>query len=176
MTRSTDYVIRPLGPSDAELFQVLRLRGLRESPEAFGSTYDEDVTLAREIIAERLAHSRTAPARVVFGAWRHDSLIGVVGAMQSPKRKTRHSATVWGMYVAPEARRHGIARALMDALLAEVREWPDVVRVTLSVVERADAARGLYSALGFVEFGREPDAYREADVRDTALHLVLALG
>jgi ribosomal protein S18 acetylase RimI-like enzyme len=121
------------------------------------------------VIAQRL------PARVVFGAWQGESLVGVVGAMQSPKRKTRHSATVWGLYVAPEARDHGIGRALMDALLAEVRAWPEVARVTLSVVDRAVAARGLYSALGFVEFGREPDAYREAEMRDTALHLVLAL-
>src|SRR5437764_13470551 len=108
MVQATDLQIRPLEPADAEAYQALRLLGLRETPEAFGSTFEEDVTLAREVVAERLAHSRTSPARVVFGAWRDAALVGVVGAMQSPKRKTRHAAVVWGAYVAPEQRGQGV--------------------------------------------------------------------
>ena len=175
MSQCTDFEIRPLGASDAATYQALRLRGLRDTPEAFGSTYEEDVVLTLETIADRIAHVSTSPARVVFGAWQDGTLIGVVGAFQSPKRKTRHIATVWGTYVAPEARGRGVGRQLMTTLITEVRHWPDVARVTLSVVERAAAAWRLYSALGFTEFGREADAYRGDGVSDTAIHLALVL-
>lgn len=36
---------RLLGPDDAADYQHPRLRGLQEAPEAFGSTYAEDVAL-----------------------------------------------------------------------------------------------------------------------------------
>ena len=171
-----DLRIRPLAPADADAYQDLRLRGLREAPEAFGSTFEEDVELAHDVVAERLAHILTPHASVVLGAWRDATLLGFVGAVQHAKHKTRHTAFVWGMYVTPEARGEGIGRLLMDALLAEVRCWPEVERLTLSVVERAGAARRLYSVVGFTEFGREVDAFRQAGVRDTALHLELRLG
>lgn len=83
---------------------------------------------------------------------------------------------MWGTYVAPEARGQGVGHRLLEALIDEVRAWDGVERLTLSVVERADAARRLYAALGFEVFGREPDAFRQGAARDVALHLSLALG
>jgi GNAT superfamily N-acetyltransferase len=171
----TDIQIRPLGPADVQVFQRLRLRGLQDAPEAFGSTYEEDAAMPPAVVAERLTHTRTVPANVVFGAWQGAALVGFVGCFQQAKHKTRHTASVWGTYVAPEVRGTGIGRRLMDQLITEVRQWPDVARLTLSVVERAGPARRLYASVGFVEFGREPDAFRQDSVRDTALHLVLEL-
>ena len=49
--------IRPLGPSDAAAYQAVRLRGLRESPEAFGSTYEEEVGYSIDVVAARIASS-----------------------------------------------------------------------------------------------------------------------
>jgi ribosomal protein S18 acetylase RimI-like enzyme len=167
---------RLLAPNDASEFQSLRLRGLQDVPEAFGSTYEEDVTLPLEVIADRLRGARTPACRAVIGAFVDDALVGVVGFMQSPKIKSRHTAQVWGMYVAPEVRGRGVGRGLLDALIAEVRACAGVERLTLSVVERAEAARRLYAAFGFVEFGREQDAYRHGATRDTALHLTFELG
>jgi hypothetical protein len=48
-------VIRPLGATAAAAFHALRLRGLRESPEAFGSTYEEGAGVPLDDIAARLA-------------------------------------------------------------------------------------------------------------------------
>jgi ribosomal protein S18 acetylase RimI-like enzyme len=53
---------------------------------------------------------------------------------------------VGGLGVAPGARREGIGRALMEAVLAEA---PDVVR--LEVIEQNETARKLYDELGFRE-------------------------
>ena len=166
--------IRALTAADAAEFHALRLRGLQESPEAFGSTYEEDVALSLDVVAQRIAASR-APRKIVLGAIRDGALVGVIGCFQEPKIKLRHTATIWGMYVAPEARGGGVARRLLDDVIAEVRTWPDVVRITLSVVDRAAAARELYPSAGFQSFGREPDAFRQNGVRDTVEHLVLRL-
>ena len=46
--------IRRLGPQDTAEYQALRLRGLRECPEAFGSTYEEDAQLSLDVVAARL--------------------------------------------------------------------------------------------------------------------------
>ena len=172
----TDIKIRTLRNTDAQAFQQLRLRALQDTPEAFGSTFEEDSALPLAIVGDRLEHTRTFPARVALGAWDGDALVGFVGCMQHSKRKTRHGAVVWGTYVAPEVRGARVGRRLMDHLVAEARRWPGVERLVLSVVERAAPARRLYASVGFIEFGREPDAFRESGVHDTALHLALPLG
>ena len=45
--------IRKLTVADAEAFWDLRLRGLRESPAAFGSSYEESVTTPITNVVQR---------------------------------------------------------------------------------------------------------------------------
>ena len=161
-----DIEIRPLTSRDAAEFQALRLRGLRESPEAFGSSYDEEVSRPLTVVAERLDAARSPTGRIVMGAFASGQLVGVVGCMQEARTKTRHKAVVWGMYVAPEARGRGIGRALLDRAVAEARSWPNVARIVLSVVDRASAARHLYRSAGFKPYAREVDAFRQDGHRD----------
>jgi ribosomal protein S18 acetylase RimI-like enzyme len=52
------------------------------------------------------------------------------------------------LYVAPEARRSGLGRALVDAALDSARER-GCVRIELDVDEDNDPALGLYAAAGF---------------------------
>ena len=167
--------IRQLVPGDAEAFQALRLHGLQESPEAFGSTYAEEEILSLGVIAERLTPSRKPAGRATFGAFVNDQLVGITGCMQHTKAKERHKATVWGMYVLPEHRGRGLARRLMEAIVVEARGWHDVDTLSLTVVERAAAARQMYRAFGFQPFGREPDGLRQDGVRDTVEYMALSL-
>ena len=62
--------------------------------------------------------------------------------------------------VVPTARRRGIARALLDALVAEARE-SRIARVFLEVRESNAAARALYASLGFVPIARRARYYRK---------------
>ena len=153
-------VIRILTPDDAAAYQALRLLGLRESPEAFGSTYAGEVDTPLEQIAELLARGADGND-VVFGAFDGDGgpLVGLAGLRRGTSLKTRHRAGVWGMYVAPEARGRGAGRALMSALIAHARTLHGLERLTLGVVTTNQAARALYHACGFVTYGIEPQAY-----------------
>lgn len=150
-------MIRPLAVPDAAAFQALRLCGLRESPEAFGSTYEEEAGVPLDQVAARLARGGED---VVFGAVDSEGvLVGVAGLRRDSHRKARHRAHVWGMYVAPEARGRGLGRALLEALIAHARTLAGVERLTLSVVPGNQAARSLYLRLGFIPYGLESQAY-----------------
>jgi GNAT superfamily N-acetyltransferase len=178
--RSPSIAIRPLDASDAAAFQSLRLRGLRECPEAFGSTYADESDLAMDVVARRLVPAAGFPASVVLGAFveRQDGepvLAGLAGCYQDRSRKSRHKATLWGMYVAPEARDRGVGRRLVEQVLAEARTWPGVERVLLTVVERVASARRLYEAVGFREFARERDALRQDGTSDDMLYMSVEL-
>jgi len=168
--------IRRLTRADAAEFQALRLRSLMESPEAFGSSYEEECTVALEAVAERLDASGPPAARVVLGAWSGGTLVGVVGCVQTSRFKSRHKAVIWGMYVAPEARGQGIGRALLERAIAEARAWPNVVRLMLSVVERDSPARALYRSVGFTTYARELDAFRLDGRSDAIEFMALELG
>jgi ribosomal-protein-alanine N-acetyltransferase len=62
--------------------------------------------------------------------------------------------------VVPTARRRGVARALIEAIIAEARA-SRIVRVFLEVRESNTAARGLYASMGFAPIGRRPRYYRK---------------
>ena len=75
--------------------------------------------------------------------------------------------------VAPEMRRRGFGRRLLDDVLAIAQERAAVV-ATLEVRPSNAAARALYAARGFVEAGRRPGYYPESG--EDALLLELPLG
>lgn len=60
--------------------------------------------------------------------------------------------------VAPEARRMGIARRLLDYVLDRTL-FPGIVSATLEVRISNDAAVALYKSLGFVDVGMRRDYY-----------------
>jgi ribosomal protein S18 acetylase RimI-like enzyme len=66
------------------------------------------------------------------------------------------------MYVAPAARRRGVARALMERLLADARAI-GYHRIRLGTLEEMTAAQALYRSLGFVEI----PPYRPEELVDT---------
>jgi ribosomal protein S18 acetylase RimI-like enzyme len=151
-------IVRRLTEADAEAFQALRLRGLRESPEAFGSSYEEEADRPVEIVAERLSGATGAAA---FGAFDGaGALVGIGAVRRETQRRARHRAGIYGMYVAPEARGRGLGRALLRALADHARTLEGVERLDLGVTVPNAAARGLYAAFGFVTWGVQPDAYR----------------
>lgn len=71
-------------------------------------------------------------------------------------------AEIESIGVAPGLQRQGIGRALLDALIAELRER-GVVELMLEVRESNRAATALYGTCGFVQSGRRPGYYRHPD-------------
>ena len=145
--------VRVLTAADAAAFQALRLQGLLECPTAFASSHEEEVATPPATIAERLV---SQVDRAVFGAFTAQGLVGVLGLQRESFKKLAHKAMVWGMYVAPQARRGGVGRRLVTAALAFAASPLGVGRLTLCVNAKNSAAIALYRSLGFEPFGVEP--------------------
>lgn len=139
--------VRALEAADAAVFRGLRLRALREDPAAFHATHDEDAASSVEDFAARLGAS--TPGTEVLGAFRGDELVGSLGYYRHVARKAHHRVTLWGMYVAAEERRRGVATALVEEAVRRLRAIGDVEQIEVAVVGRELPAHELYVKLGF---------------------------
>jgi len=151
--------IRILNREDAEVYQALRLRSLREHPEAFSSSEEEENGTPLEVMADQLTHTPT------FGAFLDGRLVGIVSLFRFPRVKTKHRAIVGGMYVAPEARRQGAGKALMLALMEHAHTIEGLEEVVLAVTVGNEGARKLYLDAGFVPYSVEPRYIKVGDIR-----------
>lgn len=143
--------IRVLSETDAAEFWAVRLRGLREEPESFGSAYEESVDTPLEDVARRL---KASPDSFVLGAFA-PNLIGTVGCHRKEGLKLRHKAMIWGMYVTPEWRGRALGRALLSAAIARAREVAGLEQLLLQVGIANAGASALYRSLGFTVYGVE---------------------
>jgi len=150
--------LRRLTPSDAAAHRALMLEAYERHPDAFTSSTSERARLPLSWWAERLPPGENADS-VVIGAFDDDGgLVGAAGLNIEGRIKSRHKAVLFGMYVAPQARSHGMGRQLVDAILSEARARPGLRVVQLTVTQGNDAAQGLYERCGFSSFGVEPMA------------------
>jgi ribosomal protein S18 acetylase RimI-like enzyme len=80
---------------------------------------------------------------------------------ESGRAKRRHIAWVLRMYVSADAAGAGIGRKLLERAVARARELPGVHKLNLTVAAHNERAVGLYRSVGFREFAREEDAFRD---------------
>lgn len=164
-------LIRRLGPDDAAAYRELRLRALREHPEAFTSSWEEDSAKPAEASRQRLASAHTAFWGAFDGA---GTLLGMVGLERLPRAKERHKGHVVGMYVAPEAGGRGAGQALLQALVDEAVAG-GLSDLVLTVTEGNGTALRLYERAGFRAFGAEPRAIVVDGRAHGKVHMHLAL-
>ena len=132
----------------------LRLEALLEEPTAFASSYGEELAFRDNVWIARLATAYERGGNLTFFAAVDGALVGMAGATWPAREKTRHVATLYGVYVSPEQRGKGIAAQLMRRLLAELSALPQLEKVGLTVNSACEPAVRLYQRLGFERVGR----------------------
>ena len=85
--------------------------------------------------------------------------MGIAGFRIHEGEKERHKGLLWGMYVRPDARKAGVGRQLVEAVIDHARDRVEVMQ--LSVVSGNEPARRLYASLGFVEYGVEKKSLKQ---------------
>lgn len=148
--------LRPLAPSDDELLRIATLGNLNWCGERF--TMD-DVEKRPEFAHYTVIDSARGDFGVV--AELDASPVGVCWAQFFPDQTRGYgfvddSTPELSVWVAPEVRRRGIGRRLLNALILEAKSR-GLTRMSLSV-EQGNVANNLYRSLGFEEVsGREND-------------------
>jgi ribosomal protein S18 acetylase RimI-like enzyme len=138
-----------VGRDDWGELRTLRLRALRDAPDAFGSTYaEESIRTDAEWMAWAADLADGGPSFGVVaddGGW-------IAMAMGAPHRDHPGEAGLFAMWVAPDARHAGVGRALVEQVVdwARSRDFP-VLR--LLVTETNGDAIHLYERCGFIDEG-----------------------
>lgn len=144
-----------------EQLRGIRLAALADTPTAFSSTYEVEASWPDE--------NWRAWARASGEGTRQATLIAVasegwIGIATGAIHRSRPGAILYSMWVAPVARRRGIGRGLVHAVI----EWArarDLPAVWLWVNDANTAALRMYTAAGFEPTGRREGAAHELTLR-----------
>jgi ribosomal protein S18 acetylase RimI-like enzyme len=137
-------------PTNAMLFKAVRLRGLRDTPTAFSSTYAAESRLRDRNWLER-AQEWSSKRSTTYLAMDVENPCGIVSGFLDRDDPTRaHLASMW---VAPSHRRSGIGRTLVSAIIGWARlQGADTLQ--LIVTSNNDPAIEFYNSLGFSPTGK----------------------
>lgn len=149
LSRHNGVEIVRLPITEWQSYKSLRLRALKEDPQAFGSSYEKEIQHPDEKWQSRLADNEL----LVF-AKMNGLVVGMMGAFQTDSDKISNSATVYGVYVSSEARGKGISGKLIEELL-NLLKGNDIATANLTVNKDQQAAVGLYKKYGFWVTGEE---------------------
>lgn len=135
--------VRRVRPKEWQQFRALRLRALADAPFAFARSREEEDRRPEE-------DWRSAARTPIFVAIRDGQWVGMAGCYVE---ETEATAVVWGMWVAPEARRGGLGRRLLEAVLDWARS-EGCGRARLSVTDINVGAGEFYRGAGFTPTGK----------------------
>jgi ribosomal protein S18 acetylase RimI-like enzyme len=153
MVKQSHSFMITLGPitlQNALIFKAVRLRALRDTPNAFGSTYAKEFQLTDADWIKRAAQW-SGERSAGFLAMDGDTASGIAGSFLDQDDATR--AHLVSMWTAPTHRRRGIGRLLVN----EVLEWCRLRRariLQLMVTSNNEPAILFYQHLGFTLTGR----------------------
>lgn len=164
--------IRQLSVADAEAYWALRLESLKQSPESFLMTIEEELKLENPI--QKYAEAMQIINRFTYGAFVNDELVGVVTLQLETPSKIRHKANILAMFVSQKHRGLKIGKSLMlhlidNAILLKLEQ------LHLTVVSNNIAAKNLYTTLGFTRYGLEEKALKLNGKYWDEEHMVLFL-
>ncbi|MEP6892934.1 MAG: GNAT family N-acetyltransferase [Gaiellaceae bacterium] len=134
---------------DSRELRDIRLRALADSPDAFGSTLEREQAFNDSDWQQWARDSAAGATETCFLAWVDEEPVGIVGGYIEVGRDQVHLVAMW---IDPQARRLGIGRTLIDAVVAwAVEIGASAIRLDVAV-DNAGAHR-LYETSSFAPTG-----------------------
>jgi ribosomal protein S18 acetylase RimI-like enzyme len=144
---------RQLLPSDYDEYKRVRLDCLKQYPDNFGTTYEEELNATR--LKLDCAIKKPDQSNFAFGAFNSGHhLIGICGFVAETRSKTQHRGEIVQMFVDPSYAGKGIGKALLKLSIEKAFANTQIEQIILSAVSSNTSAISLYKKLGFVEYGR----------------------
>jgi GNAT superfamily N-acetyltransferase len=150
--------IERITPEAAMVFKDVRLRALQDSPTAFSSTYAKESQFPDEEWRKR-AVRWSSDGSAIFLAMDGDAGCGIIGAYEDDEQ----CAQVVSMWMAPEARRTGLGKRLVAAVVQWARSR-GMRMLKLMVTSVNEGAISFYERMGFARTGK-----REVCPNDAAI-------
>lgn len=152
-------------PSQWQQYKDLRLRSLKEEPQAYVATYEETAQLPDDFWIKQLEEASAEQTQWLLFAKQGNNLVGIVGGFIKDKKDT---ALIILLYVANAVRGQGVAKKLMNHLISKIKQNTSIKKLEAGVNPEQTAALNLYGSLGFkvvkkfkeiLGDGREHDSY-----------------
>ncbi|MEP6950015.1 MAG: GNAT family protein [Ginsengibacter sp.] len=139
--------------TDYDDYRRIRLESLKQYPDNFGSTYEEE--LNSQSLKLDSAIKGNGQGNFAMGAFNNDNkLIGICGLVRDLRLKTRHRGEIIQMYIDPAFGGQGIGKTLLRLSIEKAFKNIEIEQIILNVVCTNDRAITLYKKLGFIEYGR----------------------
>jgi GNAT superfamily N-acetyltransferase len=144
------HIVRRLQATEWQVYKQLRLRGLVESPDAFGSTVALEQQRTDEEWQHRVSTGAVSPSDLPLLALAGNAPAGLVWAKVDQSNASL--VNLFQMWVAPEHRASGLGKQLLQMAISWAR-LRNAEAVCLGVALRDGPAMHLYRAAGFVPSG-----------------------
>jgi ribosomal protein S18 acetylase RimI-like enzyme len=138
--------VRPLRAHEWQTYRDLRLGALADAPDAFARTLAEEQGRSDAEWSQMLSASTGSPSQISLVAEWGERPVGLAyGRLAAEDPEIAH---LYSMWVAPSARRSGVGRALVGAVVAWARS-AKARTLVLQVTEGNAPAATLYERAGF---------------------------
>lgn len=152
---------KKLATADSRKYREIRLESLKNFPEGFGATYEEE---SKAIKLDFETHiEQQAIHKFIIGAFDKENLIGICGFYQEASFKTKHRGGIIQMYVKPNYKGNGIGLQLLNTTIVEAFKIPELEQLILGVVTNNISANKIYEKAGFQEYGIQRNYFKEGD-------------
>lgn len=139
--------------SEWKSYKEIRLRALKEDPQAFGAAYEDAVKFDESEWRRRLENAENSDRSWLWFAQENQKIVGLIGAYM--EKDATNEATIVSVFVPKEERGKGISSLLMDKIISELSAKPYLKKINLTVNKDQVAAVNLYTKFGFVKVGEQ---------------------
>ncbi len=155
--------IRLLNINDSEGFRTLRLNSLKEDPDSWLATYDEEKDLPNISFANKIQFAYSSPIFGFYGYFEANKLLAYAQLSSSYWNKKKHIVTLYDVCVSKDARRKAVGTRLINFIIEKAKTVPYIEQIQLRVNSRNPGAISFYEKLGFIKTAVFPESVKEID-------------
>lgn len=123
-------------------YRAIRLAALKADPQAFGSSYEEEIDLP-----EADWHSRI---NAMWFAIVDGQVVGLIGLLQRENHANKHCGCIISFWVKPSFRGYGVGKSLIQNVQQNAKSL-GIKKISLNVSTTQANAKSLYESTGFKE-------------------------